>query len=458
MSAGAEPKRGIGLAAFDSLYAEKEEWLEQCLVLPADFYWMAGGRSYLITGTEGSGKTALYRAIRRRLETPLDGSAQPKHLTVCWRPRSLAPDLTGKDAALAQLAHALAGCADAVLAYLAHWPDGFVAAPGDAQATLRWFVCRYLGNEADRHVQAQLRGATMTGAALLRRLVPEARPDDWLDRAEPNEVIAEVIKGLRFAGPQTIYVLVGPDDLGDSSFLSREMGAFLSALTLFESAGFVWKVIMGEHLLASVTDPAAVDRRRIELATLGWEPEELHDIVLARLRLATGEDVQGLDHVCADPQLGQWLARTGGGSPRGWLQSIKPLAARYLRRRQPVSRKDWLLIRQDPPPALRFDAETRAVTVGWHRTEDLTDVPLALFEHLYANRGKACSREELYYDAYLPVAEPNTNPADREYTDKCAHLLESAISKIRQAIEPDPGSPLYVVTHRGFGYSLRNVR
>ncbi len=458
MSGNAGRDRGIGLAAFDSLYAEKEEWLDQCLVLPYDFEWIAGGRSYLVVGPEGSGKTALYRALRRELEAPPDGGTEPDHLTICWRPRSLAPELTGKDAALAQLAHALAGCADALLAYLAHWPDRFVTAPGDAQATLRWFVCRYLEHEADRYVQAHLRGAIPAGAALLRRLVPEARPDEWLDRAEPREVVAEVIKALRFVGPETMYVLVGPDDLGDSTYLSREMTAFLSALTLFESSGFVWKVIIPERLLESVGDAAAIDRRRIELAPLRWEPEELCQIVLARLRLATGEDIQGLNQVCEDPQLADWLARTGGGSPRGWLQSIRPLALRYLRRRQRVATKEWRSARRDPPPALRFNPNDGAVTVGWRKVDDLTDVPLALFEYLYAKKGKRCSREELYYEAYLPAVEPSTNPVEKEYDDKSDHLLESAILRLRQAIEPDPGAPVYVVTHRGFGYSLRDVR
>ncbi|MBN1814678.1 MAG: winged helix-turn-helix domain-containing protein [Anaerolineae bacterium] len=457
MSGKAGPQAGIGLAAFSALHAEMEEWLEQCMVLPPDFDLIAGGRSYLVIGRQGSGKTALFRALCGQLEPPAERREPPPHLAVRWRPPPLQAGLVGKEAALSQLQTVLWSCADALLAYLARWPDGFQAAPPDVRDTLVWFICHTLSTGLERRMSAHLRNATPGGAALLHRLPLQPASDQWLETAQPNELIAELIKALRIIGPEMIYILVSPDDLGDSTYLSRDMGAFLSSLTLFENAGFIYKVVMDTRLMESIGEATAVDRRRIELATLTWEREDLREIVLARLRLATGRQISNWDEVCEDRQLGQWLERTGGDSPRGWLQSIKPLMVWYLRWQRPVTAREWRRIRQDPPPALRYDKQSGAITVGWRKIVDVTDVPLALFVHLYENKGQGCSREQLYYDAYLPAAEPDTNPDTKEYTDKCAHLLESAILRLRKAIEPDPRKPTYVVTDRGFGYKLQNV-
>jgi len=464
-STGAEPREdptvmaqpGIGLAAFDSLHAESEPWLDKCRILPPGFELMAGSRSYLVLGGEGSGKTALFQALRACVEPALNPGEAPDRLVVHWRPRSLPPERVGKAAAEGQLQNVLASCAEAVTTYLGGWPQGFQAAPSDTQATLAWFVCHYLGPEADRRLAAYARHTVTTGASLLCSLPSMVDPDDWLNWAEPNEVIAELIKALRAVGPQAVYILVNPDDLGDTRYLSKDLEAFLSSLALFENPYFVYKIILPEHLTQALKEPMAIDRRRIELRLLKWSPEDLTEIVVARIRLATGRAVDGLGDVCKDDTLVRWLIRTGGDSPRGWLQSAAPLMVCYLRRRRALTVEEWHDIRQDPPPALRFDAEHGTITIGWRRVE-LTDVPLVLFTHLYENRDRGCSRESLYIEAYLPATEPGKSLKKAKYTPKCDHLLDSAMSRLRKAIEPDPDAPLYILTVRGFGYQLRNVR
>lgn len=452
MSAKAELAKGIGLAAFDSLHAEKEPWLDRCFILPPDFGLIAGGHSFLVVGSDGSGKTALFRALCAQLDTlPVDGTP-PDRLVVYWHPRPVPPTLVGDKAAEAQFDTVLGAIADALLAYLAHWPHGFGGAPSDVRATLAWIVCHGLGSDVNRRLTYHLRGASPEGAQMLHDLPSQVVDDEWLPRASQGELAAELVKALSEVGPQTVCVLVDPDDLGDSPYLHRDLAAFLSSLALFENPNLIYKIIMADRLFLQIDQIMAVDRQRIRLALLQWEPEHLEEIVLRRVELATGRPVAGLADVCGYPRLGNWLRRTGGSSPRGWLETITPLVLRHLHLGRPVPAEQWRVVRQTPPPALRFEPATGVIKVGWRQITDMTDIPLALFTYLYKHKGERCSREELYYDAYLPAAQ-----ASPHMDDSWDHLIDSAMSRLRQEIEPDPREPLYVITERGFGYVLKNV-
>ena len=469
MSEGEGPaEAGIGLAAFDSLHAEAEPWLAKCRVMPAEFELIVGSRSYLVVGSEGMGKTALFQALRARLEPPADNEHPPEWLVVHWRPHSLEAGLVGKAAAESQLSTVLAACADRVLNYLARWPRGFLDAPEDMQHTVAWFLDRYLGPEMEKAFDGLLSQDSPAGSEELVSILRRAEPDEWLSRAESNEIVGEVIKALRSMGLEAIYVLVSPDDLGDSRYLAKELEAFLSSLTLFEHPHFVYKIVLPEHLLESLSAPVAIDRRRIELAVLDWRTEDLQKMIVERVKLATGGRVTDLEQVCEDKKLIQWLKRTGGNCPRGWLQSFKPLMVWHLHWKRPVKKREWREIRQSPPPALRL-VDSTTIMVGWRRIK-VSEIPLALFAYLYENRGRVCTRQEIYEEAYLPAAYPDSTRKraeagtggshlpGQEYPKEYDRILDSTISRLRKLVEPDPDSPLYLITERGTGYILENVR
>ena len=81
-----------------------------------------------------------------------------------------------------------------------------------------------------------------------------------------------------------------------------------------------------------------------------------------------------------------------------------------------------------------------------------------LLVYLYHKRGQYCSREELYYLA-LEAREqiPSSREIDWEPLTAWRGRLDTALYRLRQAIEPDPRHPLYVVAQRGRGVMLRHA-
>ncbi len=448
----------IGLLAFDSLQAEDEPWLKQCYVPPPNFALIAGARSALVFGAPGSGKTALFRALQARLAST-DDQEPPSSLAVNWRPMPIDSQVPGSTAARLQLLQVLGNCADALLAHLAHWSDGFSQAPPDVQDTLVWFIKHYLGADVARRVKAYAAQTQRSGRDFLHALLPRQVSNEWLTAAKPDLVINEFVKALREIGLGKVYIFVDPDMLSDSEQMGQGLQAFLSSLTLFENPHFVYKMVLPLWLQEPLSSAGVIRRRRVRIYTLNWHVEDLIAIVVRRAALAAGKSIETLTEICEDEDLAVWLERTGGSSPRGWLECIAPLAAQYLRRQRPIAAEEWREIWTQSPPRLMFDSASASVTVGWRRITDLPEVPLSLLHYLYKHRERVCTRSELYRYAYLPTRYPDVSKEDRceFYDDQYDNVLDTAISRLRQRIEPDVQSPVYVVTKRGKGYKLEHA-
>jgi DNA-binding winged helix-turn-helix (wHTH) protein len=152
-----------------------------------------------------------------------------------------------------------------------------------------------------------------------------------------------------------------------------------------------------------------------------------------------------------------WLHRCGNASPRGWLEAVRPFLDRYLSlaEQRPLTIDECHQVAWDHPPPLRIDPETDEVTVGWRRVEDLGVGHLALLRHLLGHAGQLCSRKQLYriyVEAYpQSKADPDARPA--EY----ANLLDNALDRLREKIEPLPDAPVLLETKKGKGVRLRSL-
>ncbi len=437
-----EPNENISpaLSAFDALRAEDEPWLDTCFVPPPDFDLIAGARSVLVFGEAGSGKTALYQALRRRLRP---AGHKPDRLVAEWQPVSL-PSKAPADSltAEAQLDRVLSVCMAELSDFVARWPQEFKHAPDDVQNTLAWFAHKYLvPRENIPHQETDL-----------------ARParDDFLDQAEPKHRIAELVKAVGEIGLSGVCVLVGPDNLGDIESVQPGLSALLSSLNLFEQPHFVYKLVLPTALSQSLLTASSVERRRLDPIPLRWFEPELIAVVERRFVLATDGKAAHLDDVCQDKELIQWLSRCGGDVPRGWLEQVRPLAAHYISRERPLTTQEWQEIREHRPPRLSVDIETGRVTVGYRQIKDIGQVEMALLHYLYQYRDRICTREELYHKAYRPSMYPGgderrASPADYQ------GLLDTALWRLRKAIEPEPKRPVFVVTRRGKGVKLENA-
>lgn len=457
MGPAGKPKTTIGLSAFDSLRAEDEPWLDKCFVPPPDFDLIAGARSSLVFGAIGSGKTTLFQALLARLAPSHDQKEPPAHLVINWHPHPAESDLSGSDAAAVQLTHILGSCADELLAYLARWPDGFITAPADAQQTLVWFVHHHLGADLGQRITFHAAQANKSSRSLLHTLLSRESSDEWLSAAKLTIVINEFTKALQEVRIGTVYILLSPDVLDTQEQTANSLYTFLSSLTLFENRHFLYKMIIPARLKSQLASAGVVNRRRVDVYSLNWSTEDLVEIAVRRTAMAAGESLNELAEICEDPKLVRWLERSSGDSPRGWLECITPLVAQYLRRRRPISTKEWTAIRTKSPPSLTFD-EKEGLVAGWRCIDDLPEVPLALLRYLYEHRDRVCTRSELFHRAYLPARYPDASPErGHEYPKEYGDLLDTAIWRLRQKLEPDPRSPIYVITKRGKGYKLEHA-
>ncbi|MBN1954663.1 MAG: winged helix-turn-helix domain-containing protein [Anaerolineae bacterium] len=423
-----------GLGAFDSLRAEDEPWLAACFVPPQDFDLIAGARSVLIFGPPGAGKTALFLALQRHLNAT-------GRLVVEWQPPQPGRDASQSLTAIDLFHHVLSRIACALLAYLTERPDRFMAAP--SRQAISWFIYRYLDEEMSPQQE---------------RLLGMREPHPWLEGRPAAHLINELVKAWRKVGISATVVLTALDGPPHPGQGLDGLGAFFSTLTLFENRGLVYKVIAPAGLKTPLALTGSVDRRRVDTYFLRWSAQDLVEMVLRRMTLAAGEPIENLSALCEDADLVHWLENTGGGSPRGWLESVRPLAVQRLAQGRPVQTAEWHCIRQESPPPLMFDAEDPHVVVtGWRRIDDLPEVPLALLRYLYDHRGRVCSRNELFHQAYLPARYPDVAEREREMGIDYRSLLDTTISRLRDRIEPDPRRPIYIITSRGQGYKLEHA-
>lgn len=424
------------LSAFDALRAEDESWLETCFVPPPDFELIAGARSMLVLGEPGSGKTALYRMLLLRLRPP---DRKPHRLIVEWRPQSLPPGTPANSAtAEVMLDRVLSECTAELVRHLTAWPGKFEAAPEDVKNTLAWFARRYPPSER------------------IPDWLARSAQDDFLDGAVPQHRIAELVKALAEIELAGACVLVGPDHLEGWETVQLGLGALLSSLNLFEQTRFVYKFVLPAAQGSSLLTTSGVERRRLDTMPLRWFEPELITIVERRLAFATGGKASRLSDVCEDEKVSEWLARCSGNVPRDWLEQTRPLASHYLSRGRPLTVTEWKEIRNSRPPRLSVDLETGRVMVGQKELEGIGPVGMALLSYLYQHRDRICTRDELYHKAYLPAVYPD-QPEQRAETIEYKDLLNNVLYRLREAIEPDPRQPVFIVAKPRKGVQLENA-
>jgi DNA-binding winged helix-turn-helix (wHTH) protein len=454
-------RSAIGLEAFEALRAEAEPWLMQAFEPPPEFDLLCGQRSCVIYGEAGSGKSAVYRALIQRALAPTQSA---RWLVAEWKPRI--PDKTdhlGAAFVKCQVAEIFDACALSVIRYLLTRPDDFGAAPAWAQRILHWFIHRKLTGDWEERLDDLQSELSVAGAALLQQLMGPPEREQFKEDAAAEEVIARLVSALAKVKLSGVWVLVDRLEVGDEQQLPRlaaTLRPFLSSLNLFEQNGFAYKFFLPQELRSHLTNVSGLERQRLSLHYLQWSTDKLAALVLKRLALATGGDVEQITQVCSDPGLLAWLEWCGGLKPRGWLRQFDALAAAYLERSrngqsQPISTEEWRAIRQRHPPLLTFEPAIRLIRIGERKVE-LTEEQFKIFNYLYANAGKICTRGELYFRAYLGKENEPRSPADEGYEalEEYRGLIETTIYRLRQVIEPDDQEEMFIITVKGKGYRL----
>ena len=97
---------------------------------------------------------------------------------------------------------------------------------------------------------------------------------------------------------------------------------------------------------------------------------------------------------------------------------------------------------ETPFPELDVNLEAAEVRVN-RRLVELSSKEFSLLSHLYENRGKVCSKDEIGKVVWSEYQEGVFD-----------YQIENLVRRLRTKIETDPNSPQLLVTLRGLGYKL----
>lgn len=451
-----EPRINLGLQVFDSLRAEQESaWLDRVFVSPNDWSAMTSIRSSLILGESGSGKTALRLALAAYAQ-----QEKVAVIPVTWQPVLPAINLVGSALVHDCAEQILNACAKTLLQYFGQRSHSFGQAPDWAKHTLHWFLYHHLHEDRSFFLQRLEDELPREGFSLVASLITTPPPRVLSVDAPPMHVVAQLIQALQRLGLQGIWVLsdgLEPWLEVEHQRISDMLQTWLAALSFFEEPNFAIKLVVPTALAPSLVSTSGISRRRLDVFRLAWTPSDLTHIVEQRLAIATEQNGFLLHDLCTAPGLIRWLTEYGGDSPRGWLELVRPLTELYLARspRSPLDQADWESVRRRHLPLLHLDLQNERVFVGY-REVAVGPAAFRVLRYLYEQRPHTCSREDLYYRAHLDLSFVPREAGDRnwQYPSEWDGVLETALWRIRKSLEPDPKSPVYIITERGKGVRL----
>lgn len=458
-SAQRQSQTSPGPDAFGSLRAEDEPWLHECFVPPPEFDRVASSRSVIVFGGPGYGKTAMYRELKTQSQHP---EGKPIRLLVDWQPRPLPleaqPNLSWVKSQVARIFDA---CATALVSHLVRYPGDYEHAPEWTQARVTWFVRRFIQGDPALRL-APLAEAPSKDAELIHRLLTAPVRDVLYEDAPPNQVAAELVSALKALGLDGIWVmsdgLAGWADL-NADQVTKGLRAFLSTLSLFEQSGIAYKLWVPTTMEPMLSHAGGLARRRVDSVHIRWNIESLQQVVERRLAFAMGREAFGLKDLCNTSALRKWLEKVGGGSPRVWLDQVKPLTRCYAKQSHPLDEATWHRLREEYPPRLYLDKDRRKVIVGGQEI-DLEDIPAKAYDmlrYLYQRGGQVVTKAELYFLAYRGLDSVPRSPDDAHFEGRKEYegLVDTNIWRLRKAIEPDPSNPVLLITKRGHGVVLQ---
>jgi len=105
--------------------------------------------------------------------------------------------------------------------------------------------------------------------------------------------------------------------------------------------------------------------------------------------------------------------------------------------------------RETPFPELEVNVEAGIVRLNRHAVQ-LSPKEFSLLVHLYENRGKVCSKDEIGRTVWSEYKQ--SSPVDQ--SGIYDYQIENLIRRLRTKIEEDANSPVLLITVRGLGYKL----
>ena len=452
----------LGVAAFGNLRAEDEPWLAECFVPPEDFGLMSEMRSIAVFGASGSGKSAVREMLIRQNCAPSGGQ---RCLVADWQ--LVLAAFESPDAFRSvpgQVACVFDACGMAILEHIARVPVVWTRASEWARRMFTWFIHRFVQGDLETRCGPLLTQYPEAGAEAIRDFLGT----DWDPGLMPAHnwplVAAELSKALNQQGVDGIWVVVdGLEPWMQAQFdlVVSALGAFFSTLPLFEKASIAYKTFLPAAAEPALAASTGVGRHRVQRYRLEWRGDQLIEIVERRLACAAGGRALRMTDLCAAPGFLEWVKRNGGSNPRAWLELVRPVVVHYFAQQpaHPIPEETWKELRRQSPPRLFVDRENARVIVGGREVpvKEMTRGGYRLLCYLYRNAGRLVPWPELYYRGYRGLSAVPLSKEDKgyEYPEDWEPVLQTRMSDLRKAIEPDPQEPVYLETVKGEGVVLK---
>ena len=190
--------------AFDSLRAEHEgDWLNSVFVQPDDFLSMAGMRSFVIFGGEGSGKTATRIALHQYVSNQ-EGDSAP--LGIRWHPMAIHEE--PRQIVQIFMKQMLDACAQELLHYSYRHPKTLKNSLPWVQEATAWFVQTFFSGdwkfELER-LETEYKTENTEGLHSLLGSTPRSiLPAD----APPARIIAQVSSIAKKLGVRGVWIFI----------------------------------------------------------------------------------------------------------------------------------------------------------------------------------------------------------------------------------------------------------
>jgi prepilin-type processing-associated H-X9-DG protein len=417
---------------------ETERWWDLCY-LPTEASRILAGWPHwrIIAGGPGSGKSVLLAEIERNEAAQ---SLVVRYPTDYW-PNSKMTLVKDSN----HLAQIMACSAIAIRDYLSGSPDKIRQLTHGQIVFLRWMLDRFIGMRA---FGRWIDGLESELTEILQGTLYE---DLYQSVTEPRDVhgqIDELIGLARRLGFRRVLVSF---DLDSRRFRHRDsLGRLFDTLDLMHHAGL--------SLIAAVPTDALITcnlveraRGRVNVLYLDWSVAQVQEIADRYLRAATQDNTAKLEFYAESPLLEHLesllVTEFGSVAPQAWIilaETVLHLATRQSGRLlPPISESD-----QREVVETLFKRHIKLELIPgkglWRgpRFIPLDPQPLHFIE-------------VLWHHAHTPLGAYDTELRTLAHSKGNVHTLAR---RVRQTIEPNPSSPIYLRNDRGEGgYWLENI-